>query len=88
MMYGTVKMVKGNREMTIDITQKQDFLKRGFSVIDENGQVIESGKASELDLKKQIEELKKENKSLKAKITRLEKKTGELQGETGEPLSE
>jgi hypothetical protein len=56
---------KGNAQYTIQDTEKEKYLKRGFAVIDAKGKVLESAK---LTLEEEVKELRKENKALKAKL--------------------
>ena len=56
---------KGNVQYTIQDTEKDTYLSRGFAVIDKKGKVIESAK---LTLEQEVNALRKENKELKAKL--------------------
>lgn len=56
---------KGNVQYTIQDTEKESYLARGFSVIDKKGKVLES---ANLTLEEEVKALRKENKELKAKI--------------------
>lgn len=69
--------VKGNREAKINDDQKEEFLKSGYDIIDENGKrtISPSKKVSYAEYKKALEEnskLKGDIKNLKAKIKELE----------------
>lgn len=72
-----IRVLKGNREKLIPPTDKTDYLAQGYSVIDENGTVLEQGVKSNHTLKteldaanKRIAELEKENARLKGKSGR------------------
>lgn len=56
---------KGNVVYTIQDTEKDTYLSRGFSVIDKKGKVLESAK---LTLEEEVKVLRKENKELKAQV--------------------
>lgn len=78
-----IRVLKGNQETLISPANKDEYLKKGYSVIDEDGTVIEKGTktkhAVEEELKaanKRIAELEAENARLKAK-GRKGKKDGE-----------
>lgn len=80
---------KGNKEITVPEMQKTSYLAMGYSVLNENGEIVETGKATNLkDLKMENETLKAElikvkdeNKKLKSKNTKLEKEVNELKKE-------
>lgn len=56
---------KGNVVYTIQDTEKDAYLSRGFAVIDNKGKVLESAK---LTLEQEVKALRKENKELKAQV--------------------
>lgn len=65
---------KGNKQLNIEEIQKDVYLALGYSVIDENGEIEESGQATTLA------DLQAENATLKEKLTeykdiKLENKT-------------
>lgn len=75
--------LKGNRQIKIDSSQKEDFEKKGFEVFElkENKLVPVTKKADPKadtklikTLEKNVEELEKENTDLKAKLAELEGK--------------
>lgn len=73
----TVK--KQNKELTILETQKDSYLALGYSVIDEFGEIIEAGNATEYaDLKSLNDTLKSENDKLNAKVKKLETENKKL----------
>lgn len=76
----TVK--KQNKELTILESQKDSFLALGYSVINEEGGIVEAGKATEYsDLKLENETLKTENTALKAENEKLKKGNEKLKAE-------
>lgn len=76
----TVK--KQNKELTVLESQKGSFLALGYSVIDDNGDIIEAGNATEYgDLKTENETLKTENTKLKSEIKKLNSKIKTLENE-------
>ena len=50
-----IRVVKGNREKLIPPTEKTDYLAMGYSVIDEDGTVLEQGVKSNHTLKSELE---------------------------------
>jgi hypothetical protein len=58
-------VIKGNVQYTIQDSEKETYLARGFSVIDKKGKVIESAK---LTIEQEVKALRKENKELKARL--------------------
>lgn len=76
-----IRVLRGNRERLISPIEKDKFLADGYSVINENGSVVEQGVKSnhvlrtELDAaNRRIAELEAENEKLKAKAGRRGKK--------------
>lgn len=80
-------ILKGNRQLTIQDEQLSDYLEKGYSEVDESGEVITKGKPTDMkslekDYKKlekkcsayleKIEELQEENKALVGKIEELQ----------------
>lgn len=59
-----MKAAKGNKEYTIDETQKKGYLDSGFDILDDTGKVIAYGKGKTVAYevyaaaKKELEELK------------------------------
>lgn len=68
-----IKVKKNNKELTIHEIQKESYLALGYSVINENGMIVEHGNATE------ISELKDENTTLKAENIELKAKNAELE---------
>lgn len=55
-------VIKGNRQLTIQDEQLSEMLAKGYSRIDEKGEILEHGAATEL------KDIKAENDTLKAKL--------------------
>lgn len=72
---------KDNKVYVINETEKDYYLKRGFNLVDESGEVIEHGKGNEqaiaAELKAENEKLKAENEELKKAIETSEDGTAE-----------
>lgn len=60
--------VKGNKEVKIIEIQKEDYLERGYKILDDKLNVIANPSTKD----EKIDDLEKENKELKAKIKKLE----------------
>lgn len=77
---------KQNKELTILESQKESFLALGYSVIDNDGNLVEAGKATEYadlriendTLKSEVIELKDANKKLEDKVKKLEAENKKL----------
>ncbi|MCM1057260.1 MAG: hypothetical protein NC517_06615 [Firmicutes bacterium] len=87
-----LRVLKGNQEMLISPANKEKYLKMGYSVIDEDGSVLEQGTKSEGTVRHELEaanrrikELEEENAKLKAKTSRRGKKDGEQEGQEEDP---
>lgn len=75
-----VKVKKNNKELTIHEIQKESYLALGYSVIDENGIIVEHGNATGIaELKAENTTLKAENIELKAENIELKSKNAELE---------
>lgn len=70
-----IRVLKGNREKLIPPTEKSEYLTNGYSVIDENGTVIEQGVKSNHTLKSELEAANK-------RIAELEAENAALKGES------
>ena len=88
-----LRMLRGNQETLISPANKEEYLKKGYSVIDEDGTVLEKGTktkhAVEEELKaanKRIAELEaelrgyKESDSSKSENTKKGKDSGQKKG--------
>lgn len=62
--------IKGNKEIKILEMQKNDYLEKGYTILDEDLKVIASPSTKE----EKIRQLEKENKELKAKLGKFETK--------------
>ncbi len=69
-----LRVLKGNQETLISPANKDAYLKKGYSVIDENGTVLEKGTKTKHAVE---EELKAANK----RIAELEAENARLKGE-------
>lgn len=70
---------KLNKEITIHEEQKDSYLALGYSAIDEKGNIVEAGNATEYaDLKALNDSLKSENEKLSANIKKLENENKKL----------
>ena len=59
--------VKGNKEIKILEMQKENYLERGYTILDEYLKVV----ASPITKEEKIRQLEKENEELKAEIKKL-----------------
>lgn len=76
----TVK--KNNKELTVLESQKDSYLALGYNVIDEAGNIVETGRATEYTaLREENDTLKAEMAKLLAKVARLEKENKKLKTE-------
>lgn len=70
-----VKMIRGNREKLVPFSEKEKYLKMGYSVIDESGKIIEQGSRTMRDLN---DELAKKDEEIAVLKTELAKKDEEI----------
>ena len=73
-----LRVLKGNQETLISPANKEEYLKKGYSVIDEDGTVLEQGVKSERMVINELEAARKRIAELEAEIAALkdeEKKT-------------
>lgn len=82
-----IRVVKGNREKLIPPTEKADYLAMGYSVINEDGTVIEQGVKSNHTLKSELEAANRRIAELEEENARL-KEAVEKPGRGRKPLSE
>lgn len=76
------KVLKGNKQLTVDETKVEEFLQLGYSQIDEKGEIIKPGKAtSEKELKEENATLKAENQKSKKAIEKLKAENEKLKAE-------
>ena len=98
-MNGVILVKKKNKEMQILASQKDSYLALGYSVIDKNGVIIESGnattvadfqtlvatlKAENVKLTEENEKLKSEQKKIKTENTKLKTENEKLKAQSGE----
>ncbi len=67
-----IRVVKGNREKLIPPTEKTDYLAMGYSVIDEDGTVLEQGVKSNHTLKSELEAANRRIAQLEAELRRYQ----------------
>lgn len=77
-----VRIMRGGRELTIPDTQVTEYLKSGYSVIDDKGNVITRATAITYD------QAMRENAELKHQIGRLKKLLSESEAEIAELTKE
>lgn len=65
-----MKAVKGNKVYIVDEATKQNYVKSGFDIYDDNDNIIEYGAGKKVDYNKYAK-LKAENEKLKAEIKTL-----------------
>lgn len=78
--------IKGNREHKIDESEKASYLAEGYSIYDDNFDLVEQ--PGQDTSSEELEKLKAENKKLKAENTKLKNKLKEAEGESGKKESE
>ena len=84
-----VRVKLGGRELRIEDHAVAEFLKKGYSVIDDNGNVIQKGDV--ITFNQAVEENKKlreENEALKAEIAALKASAAEEKKATKKAKSE
>lgn len=54
-----LRVLKGNQETLISPANKDEYLKKGYSVIDEDGSILEQGVKSERTVRNELEAAKK-----------------------------
>ena len=62
--------IKGNKEIKILEMQKDNYLEKGYTILDESLKIIASPSTKE----EKIRQLEKENKDLKARLAKIEGK--------------
>lgn len=66
-----LRVLKGNQETLISPANKEEYLKKGYSVIDEDGTVLEQGVKSERMVINELEVARKRIAELEAEIAVL-----------------
>lgn len=61
-----IQVIKGNVQLTINEDKLDEFLKLGYSQIDEKGEIVKAGQATTL------KEIKEENMTLKAELAKYQ----------------
>lgn len=62
--------IKGNKEIKILEMQKDNYLEKGYTILDEDLKIVACPSTKE----EKIRQLEKENKDLKAKLAKIEGK--------------
>ena len=79
----TIRVLRGNRERLIPSIEKEKYLAEGYSVIGDDGTVLEQGVKSNHTLKSELEAANKRITELKAersrKFSRKKRSVGENQ---------
>lgn len=75
------KVLKGNKQLTVAEEKVGEFLQLGYSLIDEEGNIIKPGVATSL------KELKDENSTLKAELTKVKAENEDLKAQLGSKKS-
>lgn len=86
-MADTIRVLRGNQEIQISPSQKDEYLKIGYSVIDDNGNILEQGVKSNHTLKSELEAANRRIAELEEENARL-KEAAEKSGRGRKPLSE
>ncbi len=73
-----IRVLKGNREKLIPPTEKTEYLSNGYSVIDEDGTVLEQGVKSNHTLKSELEAANRRIAELEAANRRIAELEAEL----------
>lgn len=83
-----LRVLRGNQETLISPANKEEYLKKGYSVIDEDGSVLEQGVKSERMVKNELEAANKHIAELESELAALkgEGKRGRKTSES--PLTE
>jgi cell division protein FtsB len=69
------KVIKGNRQLTVAEEKVNEFLTLGWSLINDKGDIIEVGQATDL------KSIKAENDTLKAELAKLKAENDKLKKE-------
>lgn len=75
-MRNLISVKRANVILDIDPELKAQYLSEGYSVLDENGNVVEKAMSTDVgELQVTVARLEKENEELKAEIKKLKTKT-------------
>ena len=75
-MQNLISVKRANVILDIDPELKAQYLREGYSVLDENGNVVEKAMSTDVgELQVTVAKLEKENEELKAEIKKLKTKT-------------
>ena len=79
-----MKAIKENREYTITPDVKQSFIKEGYDIIDDDGNITDYGAGKTVPFQRYIDLVEKYTK-LDAETTKLRKELAELKEKTKAP---
>ncbi|WP_085833506.1 hypothetical protein [Clostridium merdae] len=79
-----MKAVKGNKEYTIAETQKEQYVRDGFDIVDDTGKVLQTGAGKSVPFA-QHQAVLEENASLKEQIKALQAALDEEAGKEAAP---
>lgn len=84
-----MRAVKGNKEYTIDDTQKKAYQDRGFDILDETGKAIAYGRGKTVPYSEHIA-MQEENEKLRKQVAEIlgGEVSGHEDGETVQPPKE
>lgn len=82
-----LRVLKGNQETLISPTNKEEYLKKGYSVIGEDGAILEQGVKSERMVINELEAARKRIAELEAEIATLKSEKKKIR-KADETLSE
>lgn len=71
-----LRVLKGNQETLISPENKEEYLKKGYSVIDEDGTVLEQGTKNKRMIEEELKAANKKIEELEAEIAKLKKGSG------------
>ncbi len=82
-----MKAVKGNKEYSIDESQKNDYQSRGFDIKDDDGKVIAYGRGKTVPYE-DYEKIKSENGKLTEELKKLSEENEKLNKKLKESKAE
>lgn len=68
-----IRVLKGNQELLVSPTEKDKYLELGYSVIEEDGSIVEQGVKSNHALKTELDEAKAKIAELEAELAKKNK---------------
>jgi hypothetical protein len=70
-----IRVLKGNQELLISPTEKEKYLKMGYSVIEEDGSIVEQGVKSNHALRTELDEANAKIAELEAELAKKGRRT-------------